>query len=145
MEITEIQNGIEARFPDGHCAMLTIDGMRCTCGNRPLCQHVREAIPAYKARKWALAEANQRAWGKEKYRRIGIDAQIFYPPKVVWHETDGEWVRMSVQSGQLYIFRDGASLWISEKHPLGGTACSECGTRDCQHWQMATSERQAVA
>lgn len=139
VKTVNIPTGIEAYFDDTHRATLTIDGAACTC-HRNCCVHFEAALPHYKIAKWKLAEWNRNFWGMEKYRSIGIDPQIFFPPKVVWHEQGGEWVRLRVQQGDLYIFRDGASFWISERHPLGRTACSLCGARDCQHNAMIAEQ-----
>jgi len=149
LRITELGNGIIAKFPDGHQATLTLDGAACDCfarnGGTP-CDHIRAALPAYERRKWILAEANRDNWGPTLYRRIGIDPQIFFPVTVNWaRHGDDSFVYQEVQDGHLFVFRDGAFFWVSSKHPFGRTACSMCRTRDCSHVAEALIERKAVA
>lgn len=146
----DVPNGIEHTFPDGYRARLTIYGISCTCGRKSgvPCEHVKALLPAYTLRKWVLAEENRRSWGRGIYQQIGIDDRIFIPPTVDWaREYRGEpfvWLD-DVQEGRLFLFPDGASIWIGRAHPLGRTDCSLCGTRDCRHYQLIDEDLREAA
>jgi len=149
LNVVDLIDGVEATFLDGHRTTLTFNGSACTC-NRASgapCGHIRALVPAYQRRKWALAEAMIQSWGPAFYKRIGIDPRIFFPPEIDWRKYPGEdlvYVR-NVQRGHLFIFRDGAHLWVGKEHPEGRTKCSVCGTRDCRHYEEVVEELRVIA
>lgn len=145
--ITEMDRGVKGEFRDGAIAYLTLAGSSCTCPHVPgtLCRHMHALLPAYQQRKWRLAEENRGRWSAELYAQIGINPRIFSPPAIDWAQYPGEdFVYIPIQGGHLFIFRDGAFLWVGSRHPYGGTACSVCGSRFCPHWAEATAELGAV-
>lgn len=142
--ITEMYRGVKGEFRDGAIAYLTLAGSSCTCPHVPgtLCRHMHALLPAYQQRKWRLAEENRGRWSAELYAQIGISPRIFFPPEIDWNQYPDEdmvYVR-NVQRGHLFIFRDGAHLWVGKDHPEGRTKCSLCGTRDCRHYEMIIDE-----
>jgi len=149
LNVIKLADGVEATFLDGHRATLTVKGSSCTC-NRSSgvpCGHIRALIPAYNKRKWELAESMVRSWGPSFYKNIRIDPRIFFPPEIDWNQYPDEdmvYVR-HVQSGYLFIFRDGAHLWVGKEHPEGRTKCSLCGTRDCRHYEEVVAELRVIA
>ena len=150
--VVDIPLGIKADLSDGAIVTMTVEGALCSRCLMNLCRHTRAALPAYEKRKWVLAEANARTWGPGMYASIGIDPRIFNRPGEMpygpllperWSWGDLDMMMFEVDGGFLATFRDGGHLWISERHPLGGTKCLQCGHYKCAHWDRAREEIEA--
>jgi hypothetical protein len=150
--ITELQRGIEVRFPDGHRANLSFDGHHCTCRQRQpglFCPHIVAALPAYKGFKWRRIEGDDNFQNPGFLGTVGIDPAIFNPPAVDWSrfDADTELVRRRLwrkQHGWLFQFRDGAFFAFIDEHPQGMTKCSLCHSRECRHVEAARAELRQV-
>jgi len=152
VKVVELPLGIVVDMSDRSIVTLTVDGSMCSHCLMRMCEHIRLALPYYEARKWDIAEANVERWGPGKFKSIGIDPRIFNRPGEIdyfpllpeqWAWGELEMMVFEIDGGYLATFADGGHLWMSERHPHGGTKCLKCHSRECTHSVRAREEIEA--
>ncbi len=151
----ELADGVQAEYADGVRATITLQGAaECPRCRSVRCEHLLGLLPAFRRRRWLLAEENAERWGPRLFREVGFNPAIWFPAAVDWSRyAPGEpfvlrRLRVYVLGGNVCgwqaLFRDGAALFICAEHPFGRTRCTACGARDCRHYAAVAAELRAV-